>query len=140
MIILDTNVVSELMRETPEESVARWIGLQNPLQLGLTSIAIAEIQRELTRLPKGKRRSRLEINFTRFVSEAFADRVFPFDEKAAYVYGSLASQREVKGLHADAVDMMIAAIAKSRNAGLATRNTRDFEGCDIELANPWEVS
>lgn len=140
MIILDTNVISELMRETPHEKVKQWISTQNPLQLALTTIAIAEIQRGLTRLSKGKRRTKLESHFSKFVSEAFSGRIFSFDENAALTYGSLAAQREAKGLHADPVDIMIASIAKNLGATIATRNTSDFEGCGLKLINPWQSS
>ena len=140
MIILDTNVVSELMREEPHKNVQEWISKQKPLHLALTTIVIAEIQRGLTRLPKGKRRSTLEANFATFASEAFGGRIFPFDEDAAYIYGDIAAKREAKGFNTDSVDLMIAAIAKCHNAVIATRNTKDFEGCGIKMINPWNQS
>jgi toxin FitB len=138
VILLDTNVVSELMRETPDSRVASWIAAQKAPQLCLTAIAIAEIQRGLARLPRGKRRQPLEENFAAFIQAAFRGRVFAFDETAAYAYGQIAEQRERAGLNADAVDLMIAAIAKVQNAAIATRNVRDFEGCGIRIINPWK--
>ncbi len=138
MIILDTNVISELMREEPHPKVKEWISTQKPIHLGLNVITIAEIQRGLARLPKGKRRSMLETNFTNFVTEAFGGRIFSFDEDVAYIYGDIAAKREKEGFNTDAVDLMIAAIAKSQNAGIATRNTKDFEGCGIKIVNPWD--
>jgi len=140
MIILDTNVVSELMREEPHKNVKEWVNKQKPIHLALTAIAIAEIQRGLTRLPKGRRRSKLEANFATFVSEAFGGRIFSFDEDAAYIYGDIATKREAEGFNTDSVDLMIAAIAKSHNAVIATRNTKDFEGCGIKMINPWNRS
>ncbi len=138
MIILDTNVISELMKEQPDPQVKQWIGSQRPQDLALTAIAIAEITRGLSRLPKGKRRHILEQNFTAFVHDAFGVRIFPFDEEAAFLYGVLSAMREQAGMKADPVDLMIASIAKNHNASIATRNIKDFTGCGITLINPWE--
>jgi len=140
MIILDTNVISELMKEQPDLQVKQWIGAQKPQDLALTAIAIAEITRGLFRLPKGKRRDILEQNFTAFVHDAFGGRIFPFDEEAALLYGGLSATREQAGMKADPVDLMIASIAKNHNASIATRNIKDFTGCEITLINPWEKS
>lgn len=138
MILLDTNVISELMREAPDGRVLGWIDMKNPIHLGITAIAIAEILRGLARLPTGKRRSGLESRFTAFVTEGFGDRIYSFDRGAAEVYGEIAAKREKQGFNTDAVDLMIAAIAKSHNAAIATRNTKDFEGCGVKLINPWD--
>jgi predicted nucleic acid-binding protein len=138
MILLDTNVISELMRETPDMSVALWISARKPMHFGVTTISIAEIMRGLERLPKGKRRSTLKTNFDSFVNQAFGNRVFTFDEEAAHLYGMVAMKREKAGLHAEPVDMMIAAVAVSLKASIATRNIKDFEGCGVSLINPWE--
>ncbi len=137
MIILDTNVISELMREKPHENVKAWIAAHKPANLSLTTIVIAEIQRGLVRLPKGRRRKTLESNFSTFITDAFSDRIFSFDEEAAYIYGGIAAKREKEGFSTDTVDLMIAAIVKSQNASIATRNTTDFEGCGIKIINPW---
>ena len=136
MIILDTNVISELMKEQPDSQVKQWIGAQKPQDLALT--AIAEITRGLSRLPKGKRRHTLEQNFSAFFHEAFGGRIFPFDEDAALLYGGLSATREQAGMKADPVDLMIASIAKNHSASIATRNIKDFKGCEITLINPWE--
>ena len=138
MIILDTNVVSELMRQEPEIRVKQWLGAQKSIDLGLTTITIAEINRGLQRLPVGKRRTALEGSFERFIATAFEGRVFPFDEHAANCYGELAFMREQAGLHVDAVDLMIVAISKANNAKIATRNIKDFKGCGVDLVNPWD--
>lgn len=136
MIILDTNVISELMRELPDPNVKQWITAQKPIHFGITTITIAEIPRGLMRLPLGKRRSRLATSFTAFITEAFSGRIFPFDEEAAYNYGKIAAKCKTEGNNTDAVDLMIAAIAKSRQAAIATRNTKDFAGCNLEIINP----
>lgn len=138
MILLDTNVISEMMREVPDGRVVAWLGRQKSLHLAVTTITIAEIQRGLKRLPAGKRRKTLEANFADFISRGFQGRVIPFDEPAARLYGDVCALRESKGLHADALDLMIAAIAKAADASLATRNTGDFEHCGIKLINPWK--
>jgi toxin FitB len=137
MIVLDTNVLSELMRPAPDAGVVAWLAARDPLELATTTIAIAEIQRGIARLPDGRRRKSLEQRFSAFVEEAFPGRLLAFDRDAAYACGEVSASRERKGLHADAVNMMIAAIVKTAGATLATRNTRDFEGCGIALADPW---
>ncbi len=137
MIILDTNVISELMREEPHDNVKEWVASQKLTNLSLTTIAIAEIQRGLVRLPKGKRRNILEKNFFVFITDAFGDRIFSFDEEAAYIYDDIAAKREKDGYNTDAVDLMNAAIVKLQNASIATRNIKDFEGCGIKVINPW---
>ncbi len=137
MIILDTNVISELMKDYPDQSVRNWISSQKQSQLAITTITIAEIQRGISRLPAGKRQDKLETNFLAFIGQAFSGRVFSFDEPAAYLYGELASEREKIGLQADAVDLMIAAIVNTNNAMLATRNVKDFTHCGFTIINPW---
>lgn len=139
MIILDTNVIAELMREVPDPKVASWIQGIDPQNLALTVIAIAEILRGIERLPKGKRRQRLEHSFKEFIQKGFRGRIFPFDREAAYVYGGIAAGREKAGLSVDPVDLMIAAIAKNLQASIATRNIKDFEECGVTLINPWEL-
>ncbi len=138
MIILDTNVISELMHEVPDSSVKAWVSRQKSIYLGSTTITIAEIQRGLARSPVGKRRSQLTVSFANFVAEAFSGRIYTFDEDAAWLYGDIAAKCESEGINTDAVDLMIAAIAKTQNAAIATRNTKDFVGCGIEIIDPWE--
>jgi len=137
MIILDTNVISELMKTAPDPSVSAWIGKQKPTNLAITAIAIAEIQRGISLLPKGKRRKNLDVDFKDFIERAFVGRILPFDEDAAYLYGQIASERAQKGFNVDAVDLMIAAIVKNYNASIATRNVKDFKDCGIDIINPW---
>jgi len=138
MIILDTNVISELMRKEPDLNVQKWINSQKPINLAVSTINIAEIQKGLKRLPQGKRREKLENNFNNFIKDAFSGRIFSFDEKAAYLFGDIAAKREKEGYHVDAVDIMISAICQSINAAIATRNVKDFEGCGIKMINPWK--
>ncbi len=139
MIILDTNVISELMKEEPDLNVKRWVATQNRQDLAITVIAIAEITRGLARLPKGKRRQRLELFFAAFIREAFNGRALPFDERAAFLYGDLSLKREKAGLKIDPVDLMILSIAEDHKASIATRNIKDFKGCGVELMDPWKA-
>ncbi len=137
MIILDTNVISELMRPAPDVKVEAWLAGRDPLNVTTTTITIAEIQRGIHRLPAGKRRKDLERRFAVFIDEAFRDQLLPFDREAAFACGEVAAARERRGLHADPVDMMIAAIAKVSAATLATRNIGDFEACGVPILDPW---
>lgn len=137
MIILDTNVISEIMRPEPDAGVKAWLAALDPLDLAVTSITIAEIQRGIVRLPNGRRRMGLENRFAAFIEVSFAGRLLAFDKAAAYACGELSARREQKGLHADAVDMMIAGIVLTTKGALATRNLSDFNECGISLINPW---
>lgn len=138
MRILDTNVISELMREEPDHKVSRWLEVQPIESLGVSVITLAEIGRGLKRLPQGQPRESLEKRFSEFIEKGFRGRVFAFDEDAAGCYGEIAAEREKAGLHVDAVDMMIAAITRNAGAAIVTRNTGDFAGCGIEIFNPWD--
>ena len=137
MIILDTNVVSELMRQESDPAVQEWARSQKTVNLAITTVTIAEIERGLKRLPTGKRRKDLEIRFSSFVSKAFDGRILSFDAAAARCYGGLAAKREAKGLHVDALDLMICAIASDVKASISTRNIGGFDGCGVVLVNPW---
>ncbi len=137
MIILDTNVISELMKKHPDPAVIAWTKEQKPTNLAITAIAIAEIQRGISLLPKGKRRDNLEDDFKCFVEKAFIGRILPFDEDAAYLYGEIAAKRVQSGFNIDAVDLMIASIVKNYGASIATRNIKDFKDCGFNVINPW---
>jgi len=137
MIILDTNVISELMKVEPEPNVLKWVNAQKATNLAITTIAIAEIQRGIKRLPKGKKGKVLQNNFLEFIKKAFIGRILPFDEQAAYLYGEVVSEREKAGFNTDAIDLMIAAIVKNHGATISTRNVKDFKDCGIKVINPW---
>jgi predicted nucleic acid-binding protein len=140
MIILDTNVISELMRAKPASVVLEWFAARSLHELATTTINLAEIRHGLGRLPFGRRRHDLEVKFNSFASRGFADRVFDFDVPAAEAYGDLAVIREQAGRRLEGFDGLIAAIAKSRALPIATRNTGDFAGCGIELISPWDTT
>jgi predicted nucleic acid-binding protein len=138
MIILDTNVISEVMRPAPCQTVAKWMDATPAFDLATTAINIAEIRRGLARLPFGRRRVRLETLFDTMLVRAFENRVFGFDRPAADAYAELALARERSGRPFQGYDGLIAAIASSRGLGVATRDIRGFEGCGIQVVNPWE--
>ena len=137
MIILDTNVVSEFMTSPPASSVLSWLNSQNTTSLYLTTITIAEIGFGLRTMPQGKRRDLLTERFELFVTTAFDQRILPFDVDAARVYGEVLGHRREIGRPISSFDGQIAAIARSLGFGLATRNIKDFEECQIDLINPF---
>lgn len=138
MIVLDTNVVSELMRSTPDGRVVSWMTDQPPDELCTTAVTIAEIRYGLERLPKGRRRDGLRAA-AREVFGAFAGMVLPFDSAAAGEYAQVVVRRDAAGLLISGFDAQIAAICLSRGARLATRNTHDFSGLDLPIHDPWSA-
>ena len=137
MIILDTNVVSELMKATPAARVLGWVALQAATSLYTTSITEAEILHGVLLLPAGARRSRLQAAAEAMFSEDFGGRVLSFASDAARAYASIAADRRRAGRPHSHFDAQIAAIGRSARAAIATRNTADFEGCGVKLINPW---
>ena len=137
MIVLDTNVLSELMKPAPAPAVVQWVAAQPPARLFTTTITQAEILYGLALMPRGKRRTALESAVTAMFEEDFAGRVLPFDGDAARVFPGIVSSRRAQGRPITQWDAQIAAIARSRGAALATRNTDDFEHCGVTLLNPW---
>jgi predicted nucleic acid-binding protein len=137
MLILDTNVISEIMQALPSPRVQEWWSQQQAGELFTSTVTVAEILYGIELLPRGKRRDRLLAEAEAMFSQDFAGRILPFDEEAARAFPGIAAGRRVKGSPLAALDAQIAAIARSRRAILATRNTTDFEGCGVRLVNPW---
>ena len=137
MIILDTNVLSEPLRVSPSSQVIRWLNDNPPGQLFTTAITEAEILYGISVHPDGKRKSVLQEGTERVFQELLQDRILPFDSKAAHVYAEIASFRRKIGRPMSRADAQICAIASVNRAVIATRNTADFEGCGVELVNPW---
>lgn len=135
--MLDTNVVSELMRAQPDASVLRWMDAQSPAALWLNSVVVSELLYGVAKLPKGKRKEQLITAVAAMVDEDFAGRVLSFDVDAAAQYASLVVMRENAGLSVSMADAQIAAICLAHGASLATRNTKHFEGLGLTLINPW---
>lgn len=137
MIILDTNIISEMMKVNPTQSVISWLNKQATATLFITTITIAEITYGLHALPAGARRKMLENAFQQTLNEGFSHRILSFDEKAAHLYGEMMGDRKALGRPLSILDGQIAAIARSQHAKLATRNSRDFIQCGVELINPF---
>ncbi|HEY9375929.1 MAG TPA: type II toxin-antitoxin system VapC family toxin [Jiangellaceae bacterium] len=137
MIVVDTNVVSELMRPSPSSPVVEWVRDCDESDLYTTAITLAEIRYGIERLPDGRRKDVLRIT-TDNVFAAFEERVLPFDATAAVQYGTIVSDRDRAGLPIDGFDAQIAAICRTRQAALATRNGKDFHGTGIDVIDPWQ--
>ncbi len=139
MIVLDTNVLSALMRQTPEMPVVHWLDRQQADAIWITSVTLFEVRLGLAVLPNGKRRRELEAAFARLLSEDLEDRVLAFDSAAATEAALLAAERQKAGRPVDFRDTQIAGIALSRRATLATRNTRHFLDLRVPVVNPWQA-
>ena len=137
MIVLDTNVVSELMRLAPEPAVMTWFSGQDSAGLHLTAVSEAELRAGAAILPAGRRRDRLTAEIDAVIGEDFAGRVLPFDSVAARAYAAIAAARRSLGRPILEADCQIAAIARARDAAVATRNARDFAHCGITVVDPW---
>ncbi len=137
MILLDTNVLSELMRRQPEARVIVWLDAQPQESVWTTSISIFETRLGLERLAAGKRRQALEEAFGAMIDEDFENRVVVFDRPAAEAAASLAAERFRAGRPVDFRDVQIAGITAARKATLATRNLRHFDGLGLNLVDPW---
>ena len=137
MILLDTNILSELMRTSPTTAVEEWLGAQMSASLFISAVTEAELRFRVALLADGKRRSRLAEELDKMLAEDFADRILPFDSAAAASYARIASERRKSGRPIAQADAQIAAIAQSRGAALATRNVADFADCGVDLINPW---
>ena len=140
MIILDTNVVSEVMSHTPNPAVMEWLRRTPTETLAITSLTVAEIEFGLARLPIGKRRDDLRSRFDAYLARGFADRVLYFDDIAARQYAVMAAHRMSVGRPFDAFDLMIAAIARARNFEVATRDEDGFADVGVTVINPWDVA
>ncbi len=138
MIVLDTNIISELMKPVPDANVVAWLDAQETTHLFVTTISIAKINYGLSILPKGKKREQLEGAFIGALEDAFDRRILSFDKSAAFTYGKLMESRKSLGRPLSILDGQIAAITHSSKASIATRNVRDFEYCEIAIVNPFE--
>lgn len=135
MIVLDTNVLSELMRRAPDERVLAWVDAK--ASPAITAITVAELLYGVERLDDGARKTGLASAVRALVREEFRDRVLPFDGTAAERYGVLVAERVRQGRPINAADAQIAAICHVHGASLATRNVRDFEDTGIDVIDPW---
>jgi predicted nucleic acid-binding protein len=137
MIVLDTNILSELMRPTPSPAVESWVSAQPASGMFISAVTEAELRYGLALLPDGQRQRRLLAQAEAMLAEDFAGRILPFDSAAAVAYAPIAAGRRLAGRPISQADAQIAAIAASRGAAIATRNVSDFDGCGIMVLDPW---
>ena len=139
MIVLDTNIVSELMKPAPADTVVRWVAAQPAVSLYTTSITQAEILGGILLPPAGKRRAALEAAAEAMFAQDFDGRVLPFGSEAARACAQIAAQRRRAGRPISQFDAQIAAIARSARGAVATRNVHNFEDCGVDVMNPWDA-
>ncbi|MDO4232126.1 MAG: type II toxin-antitoxin system VapC family toxin [Lautropia sp.] len=138
MIILDTNVISEAIRPSPDPHVQAWLKMMPREALFTTVISRAELLYGVALLPNGRRKSDMKEAVLRILDSGLKGHIIDFDSRCADIFAGIAAQRRQQGMPISQADAMIAAIAIARKATLATRNTKDFQGCGVELINPWE--
>jgi toxin FitB len=137
MIILDTNIVAELLRPAPASSVEAWLAARDSATVYFTTVGEAELRLGVAILPAGRRRTALAQAIDEMLEEDFRYRILPFDRAAARAYAAIAADRRAAGRPISQFDCQIAAIARAHEAAVATRNTSDYEGCGIEVIDPW---
>lgn len=140
MILLDTNIISELIKQQPNKNVETWLASQLAADIFITSITTAELRYGVAILPPGRRREEIYAAIEAILAEDFSDCILPFDELASVAYAEWAAERRRVGRPIAQFDARIAAIARSRGAALGTRNVADFEGCGIKVINPWDAN
>jgi toxin FitB len=139
VIVIDTNVLSALMRKVPERPVIEWLDRQAAESIWITSITLFEARLGLALLPKGKRRQALESAFDRLLVEDLERRILDFDQPAAEAAAQLAAGRQRAGQRIDMRDTQIAGIVIARRAEFATRNVRHFSDLNVDVINPWDT-
>ncbi|MCS5700365.1 type II toxin-antitoxin system VapC family toxin [Cyanobium sp. FGCU-52] len=140
MILLDTNVISELMRPQPEPRVLAWADGLNPDAVAITAMNEAEILHGLARMPDGRRKQNLQQGWEALMAELFTGRILPFTSEAAHWYAELLCHRDRSWRAMATADAVIAATALTHRASLATRDGADFAGIGLEVINPWTSS
>ena len=138
MIVLDTNVISEMFRGEKDPNVRAWMFKQDPESVYLTATTLAELNRGVERLSVGRKRDAIANWIEIILRQSFAGRILPFDETAAILWGELMGRGDKNGRPRPPLDTQIAAVALSHGFELATRNTSDFDGVGLTLINPWQ--
>ena len=138
MVILDTNVISEVLRPAPDAAVGNWMEKQAVAELSTTAVCEAELLLGAALLPQGRRRKELEQSIVTILQRLFVGRILPFDRAAANAYAEVASARRRIGRPISTLDAQIAAIARAHGASVATRNVADFADCGIDVVDPWQ--
>ena len=136
--LLDTSVVSELVRKSPHLPVLKWIGEQDETSLYLSVVTIGEIEKGIARLPASARRSRLQSWVRRDLIGRFGERLLAVDVRAATRWGTLTGESERRGVPLPVIDNLIAATALVHGFAVVTRNVADFERCGVACVNPWD--
>jgi predicted nucleic acid-binding protein len=139
VIVLDTNVISELARQVPDPGALTWLDSLEISEVATTTVTAAELRYGVARLPDGHRKRELAVVIRGLLTEDFYGRVLPFDERASVRYADIVTGRERIGRPIGVADAQIAAICRDSGAILATRNTADFEETGIELIDPWKL-
>lgn len=139
MIVLDTNVLSELMKPSPSKAVQRWVMAQSVSNLFTTTITQAELLYGIHILPQGARKQRLKAAVTELLEEYFAGKILPFGQTAAERFATISAHRRSVGNPISQLDAQIAAICSAYQASIATRNVKDFVDCQIDVIDPWIV-
>jgi len=137
MLVLDTNILSAMMRSPLVPEVAAWVAAQPEDLLYTTAVSQAEVLAGIQLLPDGRRRAALERAARAMFADEFDGRILPFDSDAAAAYADIFAARKRGGRPTAPHDLMIAAIARANDASMVTRDVRDFEGCGLTLINPW---
>ena len=140
MFVLDTNVISELMRPTPNPVVVDWIAGQAAANLFFSAVGEAELRYGLAIMPAGRRRDALASEVGGMLSEDFAGRILPFDSEATRAYARIAADRRAIGRPISQTDCQVGAIAHSRGMAMVTRNVRDFTDMGVNIVDPWAVT
>jgi predicted nucleic acid-binding protein len=138
VIVLDTNVVSELMRQAPEPGVVRWVDRFPAEDIFLTAVTAAELMYGVARLPEGRRKRELLVRIGDLLAEDFQDQILPFDAPAATHYAEIVASRERAGRPISMADAQTASICRTWSAELATRNVNDFVDTGVRVVNPWD--
>jgi len=140
MIVLDTNVVSELMRPAPTPAVLDWVDAQPPSELVITAVTAAELRAGVAVLPSGRQRTDVSRRMELLLTRTFGDSILPFDGPASAHYAEVVAARQRAGRPISALDAQIAGICRQHDAVLATRNMRDFASIGVELIDPWTAT
>jgi predicted nucleic acid-binding protein len=138
--LLDTCVISELVRPVPDDGVVRWIEARNEFDLYLSVLTIGEIQKGISKLSVGKKKSQLTAWLKEELEVRFAERVIPVTDDIALMWGAMLGTSEKNGKPLSVIDALIAATAAVHNFVLVTRNTSDFNGCSIDIIDPWSTA
>ncbi len=140
MMILDTNVISEILRTEPSGVVLTWLKMQEWTAMYVTTVTQAELRFGIALMPEGRRRQGLARAVDDVLAQDFRGRILPFGGEAAEQYALIASARRAAGRPIEVLDCQIAAVARAAGAAVATRNVKDFVGCGVEVINPWQAS